>query len=379
MFKQRNVMLLLENYDHRIHHGVARYAGQHHWHLNANMVKTGLLPQGWQGDGIITALGSRSDLVEFVREAGIPAVDVAAMRTDIKIHRVVGDNELIGRMAAEHFLERGVRHFAWFSMDFSNVGRQRHLGYSATLQQHGFTCERLTWSEVAAPGKDGWPEMRAWLGRQLRSLPKPLAVFAYNDYDAANVIDTCLFKNICVPDDVAVLGVDNNEMVCLCQSIPLSSINHDLERIGYEAATQLHRLMLGKPMPKAPLLIPPKGITTRRSTEFTAVNQPEIRQALLFIREHYQRSIGTTEVAQATGLSRRTLEKMFKLELKRSIHEEILRLRMAHVRGLLLTTDLSIKEIAEQTGFCHASHLNNAFREQTGVTPLKFRNAQHPH
>jgi hypothetical protein len=128
--------------------------------------------------------------------------------------------------------------------------------------------------------------MRAWMARELERLPKPLAVFAFNDYDAAWLVDTCVFHKISVPDEVAILGVDNNEMVCVCLPVPLSSIQHDLERIGYEAAALLDRMLEGEAPPESPLLIPPKGIITRRSTDYSAVNNPQLRQALLFIREH---------------------------------------------------------------------------------------------
>lgn len=374
ILQQRNILLILEHYDHHIHHGVARYAGEHHWHLNADMVRMGRIPIGWQGDGIITSLGARTDLVRYVHQAAQPVVDVSIRRPEIKIPRVIGDNEIIGRMAAEHFLERGACHFAWFSLDFFQVERLRLHAYTQALARHGLECHRLVLSEGHQPReKNSWSQMRAWLARELGLRPKPLAVFAFNDYDAAWLIDTCVFHCIAVPDEVAVLGVDNNEMVCLCLPVPLSSIHHDLERIGYEAAALLDRLMEGEPAPQSPLMIPPKGIITRKSTDYSAVNQPELRQALIFIREHLQESIGTSEIAAAVGLSRRSLEKQFSQELRRSVHEELMRQRMARVREYLLQTSFPVNKIAELTGFCHASHLNNAFHEHVGMTPLKYR------
>lgn len=374
MPRLQNILLILEHYDAQIHHGVARYAGERRWHLNVDMVKTGRIPIGWRGDRIITSLGSRPNLIRYIRKAPQPKVDVVIRRPDIKIPRVVSDNDLIGRMAAQHFLERGARHFAWFSFDFFNVESLRFNGYQQALAKHGFECHKLIWSEGHRPKDNStWREMRTWMKCELDKLPQPLAVFAFNDYDAAWLIDMGVFYNISVPEQVAVLGVDNIEMVCECLPVQLSSIQRDMERIGYEAAALLDRMLDGEVAPDRPILIPPKGIITRQSTDYFAVNQPNLRRAFLFIREHIHESIGNSEIASAAGLSRRSLEKLFKGELGRSVHEEIMRQRMHRVCELLAESDHPIGRIAELTGFCHAPLLNNAFRKMAGLSPMKYR------
>jgi LacI family transcriptional regulator len=378
MVKQKSVLLILGRYLHNAHRGVARYAGKHHWHLNASMANTTVIPKGWQGDGIITALDQRADLVQFVRNAREPVVDLVLMRPEINLPRVIGDHEMIGQLAAEHFLERGLRNFAWFSHRAGNAERLRHEAFAATLARHGFTTEKLIWSEHDQDEYASWRQMRKWLGAALKALPKPIGVFAFNDYEASDFMDACLFHGYSVPEDVALLGVDNNELVCDCQAVPLSSVNHDQERIGYEAAALLERLMNGKPPPKQPMLVPPRGITQRRSTDMVALNHPEVRKALLFLRENFHRSIGTNEVAEAADLSRRGLEKAFKQQLNRSVHEEIRRLRLNHVKDLLLYSDMSVIDIAAQTGFTHAQHLNNVFHNATGWTPIRFRRIHRP-
>ena len=378
MSRQKNVLLILGRYLHSIHLGVAQYAGQHHWHLNAYMASKMVVPKGWKGDGIITALDERSDLVRFVRQAVEPVVDVVLMRPEVDLPRVIGNHELIGQLAAEHFLERGLRHFAWFSHRFANVERLRCAAYSRSLIRHGFEVHRLVWAENCQDQSDGWLPMRKWLGRELRKLPKPVGAFAFNDYEASDLLDACLFHGLAVPDDVAILGVDNNELVCTSQAVPLSSVNHDQLRIGREAAALLDRLMRGKPRPKEPILIPPDGITLRRSTDTVAVNQPQVRAALEFLRQNYQRSLGTEQVAQAARISRRALEKAFKQYLNRSVHQELERLRLHRVKEFLLHTDLPVVDIAAQTGFAHAQHLNNVFKRATGQTPIRFRRSHSP-
>jgi LacI family transcriptional regulator len=373
MIKQKSVILLLERYDHRIHLGVSRYAGEHKWHLNAHMANTTGIPRGWKGDGIITSMDRRPDLVSFIRNARIPKVDVAIARPDIRIPRVIGDNPAIGQFAAEHFLERGLRNFAWFSNRPGNVGQLRFIAFMDHLAKHGFACTNLTEGQRASKTEKAGQNMHRWLGQTLVKLPQPLGIFAYNDYDAADVIDTCLSYGLSVPDDVAVLGVDNNEMVCTCQTVPISSINHDLERIGYQAAALLDRLMNGKPAPKHDTLIPPRGITVRQSTDTMAVHHPAVRKALLFLRENFSKSFSTIEMADAAGTSRRTLEIAFRKELKRSIHEETLRFRLNRARDYLLNTGSRIIDIAAHTGFCHPQHLNNSFKKSFGCTPLKYR------
>ena len=368
---QRSVALLLERYDSRIHKGVTEYASRHHWHLDAHMANNTSIPYGWKGDGIITALDRRSDLIKFVCGARVPKVDVTISRPELRIPRIIGNNELIGRMAAEHFLERGLRNFAWFSGKTGNVEHMREHAFAAILKKQGFDCVSLA-VRSSKPGND-WLSMRESLGRLLADIQKPVGVFAFNDYDASSVIDACNACKMAVPDDVAVLGVDNNELVCTCSSVPISSINHDLERIGYRAAAMLDRLMNGEKASAGAILIPPRGITVRQSTDTMAINNRVLRKALLYLRNNFNRRFTVTDVAGDAGVSRRTLENLFKRELQRSIHEEMLRIRLNHARDYLLNTKERITDVAVKAGFCHPQHLNNSFKEVYGLTPLRYR------
>jgi LacI family transcriptional regulator len=378
MSVQKNVLLALGTYDYRTHRGVARYAGQHHWHLNSEMCMWGRLPRGWKGDGILTVLDYQADLVRFIRAATVPVVDLSLNRQDVPLPRVVGDNRLIGQMAAEHFLERGFRHFAWHANHTQPAAEARYAGFAETLEEEVLVCERWIWEPGHRRPGDLWLAKCRWLTQKLQAMPKPGAVFAFRDADAANVLDACRATGLAVPEDVAILGVDNNDLICETQSVPLSSVHHDLERLGYDGAALLDRLMEGAMAPREPILIPPRGIVTRRSSEGLAVRHEPCRRAVKLLQQHFSRNIGVEDAVRASGLSRRGLEKAFRDHVGRSVGEELGRIRLAKVKELLLRTAMPVADIAAATGFHTPQYLNNVFRKATGLTPRKYRMAHRP-
>jgi len=369
---QRNILILMEWYDHRIRQGIGQYASEHNWHLTVD--ERSLIPRGWEGDGVLTVFHRRRDIVSYVRRLTIPAVDMGLYRPDIPLPRVAGDHTRIGMMAAEHFAARGFRHTAWFSTAFSPIHALRLGGFRATCAAHGLYAPLYwVWEEACADSPDDWKRLRLWLERHLRRAPKPLAVLAHNDYDASKIEDVCRVAGLAVPEEVSILGIDNNELICLNQPVPLSSIAHDLVRVGYEGSALLDRLIGGEPPPGQPILITPTEVVLRQSTDLTAISLPAIRAALSFVKEHLARSFGIEEVAAASGVSRSTLDRLFLLHLNRSVHEETQRTRLAAVKRLLTHTDLVLADIARQTGFCHAQHLNNVFRRAESLTPRAYR------
>ena len=373
MRAHKNVLLALGRHSPKIQLGVARFAGQHFWHLNAEMAYVRRLPRGWKGDGIITALDDQEELVEFVQAAGVPVVDVSIIRQEVRLPRVVGDQYFIGRLGAEHFLERGFRHFACFSIADDAVTRLRLRGFSETLAKAGFTSESWIFKTRPRSRRDEWTLKCEFLVRRLESIPKPAAVFAFRDADAANVLDAADDAKLAVPEEIAILGTDNNEMICESVRVPLSSINHDLEGIGYEGAALLHRLMQGAPAPKHPRLIPPRGLTIRQSTDALAVHHEPTRLAVKFLHAHYQRRNSPDGAAEVSGLSRRNLERSFRQHLGRSVSDYLAALRLARAKELLLRTNLPIADVAAQTGFSTQQYFNNVFRQAAGNTPRRFR------
>jgi LacI family transcriptional regulator len=376
--KLKNVLIETGLHDSRQKLGVCRFAKEQNWHLTFDERLS--LPRGWKGDGVLTILRDRKDLIDYVKHLRIPVVDMGLYHPEINVSRVIGDHEAIGRMAAEHFAHSFFKHAAWFSSDWSYVHALRFKGFQDTWLKQSSQSDsrapihRWVWCEQTSKKTfDDWMLFTRWIGKHLRAAPKPIAVFTFDDYDAMRIHDACISNDLAIPEEVAILGVDNNEMVCDHQVVPLASVKHDLEEVGYRAAELLGTLMDGKPKSKKPILIPPKGIALRRSADTIAVDNPTVRNALIYIKENGHRSFGAEQLAQHLKIPRSTLDLAFTKTIGHSIGTEILRQRLAKVKLLLLNTSLKIQEIAKQTGFCNASYLNNLFRKAYKQSPLRYR------
>ena len=373
---KRSVLVALTDTHHGFFKGVARYAREHRWHLVADMIYTAKIPIGWQGDGIISFIGGRDDLANFILASKLPSVEISMVRNDIDLPRVEGDSELIGRLAAEHFLERGFRHFVWAPFLDDVVNAERYRGFANRLARDNFTCHLLPPADTrhsSATSRD-WAARRKLLIRELQRLPTPLAVFSYNDCVAADIIDACEDARLLVPEAVAVLGVDNDMILCESLRVPLSSVCHDLEGMAYRAAALLDRLMAGRKPPRKVIRVSPQGLVTRRSTDIIAIDNLQVARALRYILDNYTNPLLAVDgVVAATSLSRRALEQAFRNELKRTVNHEIVRVRMEQVRKLLTTTDMKVVDIAARTGFTRPSHLFRSFRKLYGTNPKNFR------
>lgn len=370
---QKNVLLALGRYNPKTHKGVARFAGQHGWHLNAEMAYFGQIPRSWRGDGIITLMDHKPELIDFIKAASVPIVDLSVIRLDIPLPRVSGDHYRIGCLGAEHFLQHAFRHFAWFSTSEDAVTDLRWQGFSETLAKSKFTAQRWSFQQPKRTKLDDWAAKCNFLQEQLKSIPKPVAVLTFRDADAGNVLDACAKAGLSVPEEVAILGTDNDELICESARVPLSSINHDLEGLGYAGASLLHKLMKGQSPPASPKLIVPKGITVRQSTEVLAVNDAPTRRALQFILTNCSHRIGAEEVAQASGISRRKLEEAFRTNLNHSVSDHLATQRLIRARDLLNHSDLTVSDIAALSGFNTPQYFNLVFRREFGITPRHFR------
>jgi len=393
--KRRNVLILVTPaYQPRLA-GIARYARQHSWQLTI-LDRIARQPKGWNGDGVLVTLRDNPEIVAFVkslRRRKIPVVDLTFNHPEMHLPRVSGDHAAMGRLAREHFIERNFRHFAWFSTNWLNIHRLRYEGFalknvkckmeSGKCPQGQVPHSKLSiqhfpfkWvlAEEAQPNRlDDFAWFDRWLGKKLREAPKPLALLAYDDADAARALGACLSAGLSVPEDVAILGIGGDRLICENQSVPISSIEHDQGRTGYEGAELLDRLMDGEKPPRKPILIPPRGITVRASTDFIAATSPIVRHALEYMRNHIGESFGLTQIAAETGSSRATVARLFEQELGRSVGAEILRQRMNLAKALLKGDTLSISEIAFRTGFCNPAYFTNTFRRETGLTPKSWR------
>lgn len=327
----------------------------------------------WQGDGILARIVDRR-LATAVLRKKLPAVDLRGAFTDLGLPYVDTDNRLVVRLAFEHLWERGFRHFGYcgvprkqnvwvddrmerFVRRVEKAGRRCHL-FLGTLGQY-----------KTAKMKDERPQIAKWMA----SLPKPIGILACNDDRGQQVLDACLQIGVQVPEEVAVIGVDNDEFLCELSNPRLTSIAMNLADVGYQAAAVLHGLMSGRRAGKKRLMIRGMRLVARDSTDVLAVEDPDTRTALEFIRQNAERLISVTEVAQAASVSRRVLERKFQRNLGRTPNEEIARVRLERARLLLIDTDLSLAVIAAKIGMGTASYFGYVFRRRFGVTPAEFR------
>jgi LacI family transcriptional regulator len=373
MEKHFNVLILASPVPTARFSGIARFARENGWFLTIE--DRHCPPADWEGDGVLVMLSSENEAlaeaVQRYRRRKIPVVDMKLARPDISLPRVTGDSAAMGRLAAEHFSERAFTNLAWYSSKWSPVQEERFGAFVENSKRA--TPDKWVWSDTGkATGGLGDGRLR-WLEGKLKKAAKPLGVFCYSDYDATCVLNACLAAGLSVPEDVAILGVDDNEIICENQPVPLSSIRHDHGRVGYEAAALLQRLMKGGKAPSKPQLIAPVGITTRRSTDIIAAKDPILRDALAFIAENFMRPMSASKIAKAVGTSRIRLDKAFAAELGRSPGAEVMRRRLAKARYLLTDTDTKVIAIASQTGFCNAPYLIRSFKKVFGASPSVWR------
>ena len=373
MIQSNHEVLILISADppHRFE-GIARLAGEHGWHIRTEARRSP--PKDWQGDGVLAMLDGSPALMDFarrIRRRGIPLVDLIEDCPEFKVPRVAGDNPEIGRLAAAHFNERDFRHAAFFSVRHHHSHDLRIAGFNEVWR--GAPLAVWLWPDEAGDASDDWRKMSAWLAAKLTSMPKPLAIFCWNDYDATHVLNACRRLELNVPNDVALLGVDNNAVICEHQIVNLSSIAHDHARVGYLAAATLERLMSGGTLKSDLVRVKPKGIVTRESTETFAVYDPELQPAIDFITRNLSRPLGAAQIAAALKIPRIRLDRLFAAKLGRSAGAEIARRRIAAAKKLLDRTDLPLAEIASRCGYCHASFFIRTFKKATGKTPAAYR------
>ncbi len=325
----------------------------------------------WRGDGIIARIENPS-IAEPVAALGLPTVDVSAARLLPDVPCVETDDEAIARVAVEHFRERGFKHLAFCNVYGFNWSKYRCDHFMRFVAAANLTCHVYRPpSVVGLP--NAWQQDMADLSRWVKSLPRPVGILAGWDGCGLRLLDACRGLGIAVPDEVAVLGVDDDELLCDLAEPRLSSIITDPYRIGYEAAAQLDRLMAGESPSALMTVFPPLGIATRQSTDGLAVEDAEIAQAVHYIRRNACQGINVSDVVEAVALSRRGLEERFKKVVGRTPHEEIVRVQLQRVKELLTETDLSVAAIAGRTGFRHVEYLSAVFKKKVGVPPSEFR------
>jgi len=374
---QRHVLLVLGWYDYRLQRGVEKYAQEHGWHMSPEVTKERVIPWGWNGDGILAWLASGDDLAEFVVRARKPTVDFSFRRPHLKFARVLCDHVQAAQLAAEHFLSRGFTNFVYYS-DFDNWSfEERGQAFVAVLGQAGKKCDWLRWPQPSASSPASryqeWKRKRKWLAAELRSRPKPLAVFAPSDWMAVDILETCESIGLSVPEQVAIVGADNLLLAADTMRTPISTVDPNLEFMGYRGAALLDELMNGKPAPRKPIRVPPAGLIVRKSSDLFAVGHKGVARSLRFIWEHHHEPIHVGDLARAAGMSVRGLQQAFVEHIGRSPAHELHRVRIDHAKQLLISSTARTEAIAALCGYPNTNSFWVAFRRDTGMSPAHYR------
>ncbi len=323
----------------------------------------------WDGDGILARIETPA-MARSLRRLKVPIVDVSAARLLPSLPWLETDDAAIAQLALEHLLERGFQHVAYCGDPRFNWSDWRGEHFGRLSLAAGVTCHPYIPAKRLPRDHTGQVED---IARWLMELPKPVGVMACYDFRGQQVLDACRRHGLHVPDEVAVIGVDNDEILCELSSPPLSSVIPNAHRTGYDAAVLLDAIMSGrKPSPEVQL-IPPIGVATRQSTDVMAIDDVFIIRTVRYIRENACHGINVQDVLNAVPQSRRRLENRFRKLLGRTPHDEIMRVQLNRVKQLLGETDLSLSEIAERSGFEHVEYLSVVFKKEIGIPPSLYR------
>ncbi len=325
-------------------------------------------------DGLIAHVFTQ-DLADSLLRLRKPVVNVSGVLPDLPMPRVMVDHEQVGRLAASHLLDRGLRHFGFFGYSQHAFSLGRELGFRQAVEQAGFQVARYLSNDPLHPEPTGLWRRDGRLQRWLEGLPHPVGLLASHDIQGVQLSEACQRAGLRVPDEVALLGVDDDDLLCELSRPPLSSVALPGESIGFEAARMLDKLISARrrrPGLRTLLLASP-GVVARQSSDVMAIEDEDVAVAVRFIRSNACRNIGVTDVLEAVAVSRRSLERRFRATLRRGLAEEIRRVRMDRAKSLLSGTELPIAQVAANSGFSEAKHLSTVFRRETGVTPSEHR------
>lgn len=328
----------------------------------------------WEGDGILVRVNDRA-MADAILATGLPAVDLRGAFTDIGMPFIGVDNFPVAKMAFEHLRECGLTRFAFCGTpDGENPNQDlRRDHFVSIVENAGYPCDVCL--GVGKPGKKvDWEKEQQYLAKWVECLPKPTGLMTCHDDRGQQILDACRRAQVKVPDDIAVISVDNDVHLCNLATPSLTSIDVNPGRIGYQGAATLDELMRGKTAPDSPMLIgPPRGVAARRSTDIIAIDDPHVATAVRFIRENAVKGIRVSAVHEQSELSVSMLERRVKKVLGRTIKAEINRVRLQRAKLMLSETDLSISEVAKRTGFEETKYFCEFFRKNTGVTATQFR------
>ena len=325
--------------------------------------------EGWNGDGIVI---QSSDLAELraVKSLGLPVINLGGgLRSHCGVPRILIDNYAAGRLAAEHFLDRGIFNLAFFGWEQAWYSIERCHGFEDCAAEHGVSCNLL----LRKPFEESclsWGENLDDLTRWLTSLPRPCGVFAVQDYRSQLLVEACHDAGLKIPEEIAILGMDDDEIICEHSEPTLSSISRNSFKLGYEAASMLDLMIQGKPIPHTEILIPPADVITRASSDVMFSQDPDVRAAIEYMRTHLIENCSNSDIADHLGVSVRTLETRFLTVTKATVRECLNKIRISRAQRLLMQDpSRSPDSLIAECGFGSVSNFRAAFKRITG-TPL---------
>ena len=325
----------------------------------------------WDGNGII----ARVDSMQFARvlqATGLPVIDVSAGLPRLVFPRVSTEAAGVARLAATHLLERGLRHFAYCGDRNLVWARRRGRTFAEAVRTAGYRCS------VLSPGAEAVDDMVELIAKWLKTLVKPVGILACIDLRGQQVLRACRLAGFSVPNEVAFIGVHNDELVCDLCDPPLTSVITNTSRTGFLAAELLDRAMRGQILPLVFHEIEPLGIAARQSTDLAALTDTKVAAAVLFMRQQAAAGANVGDVLRAVPMARTALERRFKAVVGTTPHAHLRKLRIERVQHLLTSTNTPIGEIAAQTGFEHTEHLSAMFRRECGISPRQYRARHRP-
>lgn len=356
--------------------GAARYAREHgdwlifHQPRDPESWMPALLRR-WRCDGLIARIEKRS-LRRLLGGLNVPVVNVLGTEPTPGDCLVTVDNREIGRMGAEHLLQRGLREFGFVGLRGVAWSAERRDAFCERVRFLGCRC-RAYHVVSRHPDFAAWEAELGRLGKWIAKLPRPCGIMVCNDLYAQSVLDACRQVGALVPEQIAVVGAGNDETICAICNPPLSTVDAGHLQVGYTAAEILHHLLNGEPAPGEPVRLRPVGVVTRQSTDIMAIEDPDVAMAVRFIHEKACGKLRVEDVADFVAVSKSSLQRGFQEFLGRSVHDEITRVRIDTACRLLAESDMTIGTIAQRTGFGHQAHMGVIFREKMGMTPGEYR------
>lgn len=373
--KTPRVLLVLGWYDYRLHCGIEKFAQEHGWHLSEDLAREKVIPWGWDGDGVLAWLGAGDDLADFVTKTKKPTVDFSFRRPQLKFARVLEDATETARLVADHFLSRGFRHFLFYSDVHNWVYNERGMAFLKLLESAERDAKWLCWHKSPAFRTDhkAWRRKREWLAGELKSAAKPVGIFAASDGLALELLETCEAVRIAVPEEVAIVGAGNSLLAVDAMHTPISSVDVNMEMIGYRGAELLGELMSRRPAAQQPVRVPPFRLIVRKSSDLVAVNHPGVARSLRFMWDHCHEPIGVSDLAKAASMSVRNFHQAFVDNLGRSPGNELHRIRIERAKKLLSDTNEKMDAVAEMCGYENGNSFWVAFKRSTGVSPKEYQ------